>query len=189
MDMATWVQILDEVICIYHCTNALWRGMVLTIPSRYGQIAGQTDLLSKLVHAEELVNKYIHTLTLCRHWIQSRGPTKSNEWLGWMERERERVCVCVCIKGPRAISKTWWLLLLFRYHSDFTLLVKLEKWQSAQTIALYAFSLHMLTLLSVDEILLPRYTNRFIDFKGSPLKVKVDPFCLKHTNTVLFAFM
>ena len=37
-----------------------------------------------------LTKKDLHTSALCGHWMQSRGPAKSDQGLGWMERERER---------------------------------------------------------------------------------------------------
>ena len=37
------------------------------------------------------------------------------------------------------------------------------------SIGVHAFALHMLTSFSVDEILLPRYVNWSINFKGLPL--------------------
>ena len=39
---------------------------------------------------------------------------------------------------------------------------------------------HMLTLLAVDEILLPRYVNRSTNFRGQPLRVDRIPSRLKH---------
>ena len=55
-------------------------------------------------------------------------------------------------------------------------------------IAVQVFASHMLTSLSVDEILLPRYINLSTNFRGLLLKVKISP-CLKHMKSVLFAFM
>ena len=43
----------------------------------------------------------------------------------------------------------------------------------------YAFIWHILTSLSIDEILLPRYVNMCTIFRGLPLKVKMAPYCLK----------
>ena len=51
----------------------------------------------------------------------------------------------------------------------------------------HAFPMHMLTTLLVDEILLPRYVNWFINFRGLPLKVEMTP-CWKHRNSILFVF-
>ena len=44
------------------------------------------------------------------------------------------------------------------------------------SIEVCVFTRHMLTLLSVDEILLPRYVNWFTNFRGLPLKVEM-AFC------------
>ena len=44
----------------------------------------------------------------------------------------------------------------------------------------------MLTSLSLDEMLLPRYVNWSTNSKGMPLRVEMAPSCLKHTNSVLF---
>ena len=47
-------------------------------------------------------------------------------------------------------------------------------------IAVLAFAKGMLTSLSVDEILLPRYMNLTTIFRGFPLRVKIAPSRLKH---------
>ena len=54
-------------------------------------------------------------------------------------------------------------------------------------IAFHTFAKCMLTSLSVDEMLLPRYVNWSTNFRGSSLKVEVVPYCLKHmySNSVL----
>ena len=43
--------------------------------------------------------------------------------------------------------------------------------------------------LSVDEILLLRYVNYSINFRGLPLTVEMALSHLKHMNSVLFTFM
>ena len=50
------------------------------------------------------------------------------------------------------------------------------------------FPMRALTLLSVDEILLPRYVNCSTGFKGLLLSVEMSPFFLKHMNSVLSEF-
>ena len=47
----------------------------------------------------------------------------------------------------------------------------------------------MLTLLSVDKILLPKYVKESNNFRGLPLNVEMTPSCLKHRNFVLSVFM
>ena len=49
----------------------------------------------------------------------------------------------------------------------------------SQSIAVHAFLTCLLTSLSVDKILLPRYVNLFTNFKGSPFNVEMDtnPCC------------
>ena len=54
-------------------------------------------------------------------------------------------------------------------------------------IAHHAFAMCMLILLSVDEILLPKYGNLSTYSRGLPLKVEMAPSCLKHMGYVLFA--
>ena len=49
-------------------------------------------------------------------------------------------------------------------------------------------AMSMLTSLSVDEILLPRYVNWSTYFSGLALKVDMASSCLKHMNSVLFTF-
>ena len=45
----------------------------------------------------------------------------------------------------------------------------------------YTFSMHILTSLSVDEILLPRYVNLSTNFRGLPLKVDMAQFIILYT--------
>ena len=47
-------------------------------------------------------------------------------------------------------------------------------------VADHAFPIHVLTSLSVDEILLPRYVNCSTGFRGLPLSMEMSPFFLKH---------
>ena len=56
------------------------------------------------------------------------------------------------------------------------------------SIAVYAFPLHMFILLSVDEILLPRYVKRSTHFSGLPFNEEMSPSWLKDMNSVLFDF-
>ena len=56
------------------------------------------------------------------------------------------------------------------------------------SIGLHAFARHMLTPLSVNEMLLPRYMNWSTNSRGLPLRVEMVPFYLKHMYSVLFAF-
>ena len=55
-------------------------------------------------------------------------------------------------------------------------------------IAVHAFAHRMLTLLSVDEILLPRYVNCSINFNGLSPRVEVTPFLLK-TPELCFVYI
>ena len=50
------------------------------------------------------------------------------------------------------------------------------------SIEVYAFLRRILTSLSVDETLLPKYINLSTNFKGLPLRVEMAPSCLKHMN-------
>ena len=52
----------------------------------------------------------------------------------------------------------------------------------------HAFTKRMMISLSVDEMFLQRYMNISTDFSDLPLRVVMAPFCLKHVNSVLFAF-
>ena len=56
------------------------------------------------------------------------------------------------------------------------------------SIVVHVFSLHILILISVDEILLTKFVNGLTNLGGLPLNVKIIPFCLKYLNSVLFAF-
>ena len=56
------------------------------------------------------------------------------------------------------------------------------------SIAVHAFAMSMLTLLSVDEILLPKYVNFSTDFKGLPLSVEMTLSRSKYMYSVLFGF-
>ena len=54
------------------------------------------------------------------------------------------------------------------------------------TIAVHVIARLILTSLSVDEKLLPRYVNLFTNFRGLSLTVKMAPSGLKHMYCVLF---
>ena len=56
------------------------------------------------------------------------------------------------------------------------------------SIIVYVFPMRMLTSLQVDEILLPRYVNKSLNFRGLPLKMEMITSNLKHINSVLFVF-
>ena len=53
------------------------------------------------------------------------------------------------------------------------------------SIAIYAFPMRMLILLSVDKILLPRYMKWSTNFRGLSFSVELTPFCLKYINFAL----
>ena len=52
-----------------------------------------------------------------------------------------------------------------------------------QSIAVHAFPMHLLTFLSVDEILLPRDVNWSTNFSGLSFNVGMVPCYLKHMNS------
>ena len=56
-------------------------------------------------------------------------------------------------------------------------------------IAVHFFVRYILTSLSVDETLLPRYVNLSTNFRGPPFRVEMAFSQLKHICSVLFAFM
>ena len=56
------------------------------------------------------------------------------------------------------------------------------------SIAFHTFARHMLTCISVDKMLLPKYVNWSTNFRGLSLKVETAHFCLKHKCSVLFVF-
>ena len=56
------------------------------------------------------------------------------------------------------------------------------------SIAFLAIAKHMLTSLSVDEILLMRYVNWSTNFRGLPLKVEMAPSSIEHIISVLYSF-
>ena len=57
------------------------------------------------------------------------------------------------------------------------------------SIVIYNFPVHILSLLSVDEILILRYVNWSISLRGLPFNVEMVPCCLKHMNSVLSEFI
>ena len=65
--------------------------------------------------------------------------------------------------------------------SDFWMINNLLK-------TVHAITRHILTSLSVDEILLPRCVNLSTNFRGLPLNVEMASSHLKHINSVLFTF-
>ena len=56
------------------------------------------------------------------------------------------------------------------------------------SIAVYTFLMRLLTLLSVDAIIQPRYVNRSINFRGFPFNVEITPFGLNNMNSILSRF-
>ena len=56
------------------------------------------------------------------------------------------------------------------------------------SIAIHDIAMRMLTSLSEDKILLPRYVNFSTNLIDLPFKVEMVPFRLKFMNSVLFAF-
>ena len=52
-----------------------------------------------------------------------------------------------------------------------------------QSIAVHALPMSVLILLSVDEILLPRYMNLSTSFRGLPFNNKMEPSWLKHADS------
>ena len=55
-------------------------------------------------------------------------------------------------------------------------------------IAVYAFSMHMLILLSVNEMLFPRYVKWSTNFIVLSFNVEMAPSCLNRINSVLSEF-
>ena len=55
-------------------------------------------------------------------------------------------------------------------------------------IAIHVFPMHILTSLSVDEILLQRYVNNSINFRDLPFNMEIALSFLKHMNSVLSEF-
>ena len=56
-----------------------------------------------------------------------------------------------------------------------------------QSIAVYAYSNHILMSFSVDEMLLLKYINLSTDFREPPLRMEMSPFWVKHIYSVLSA--
>ena len=75
-------------------------------------------------------------------------------------------------------------LLLERNH---VLFYRIEDMFDCQSIAVSVSARRMLTSLSVDEIMLPKYANFSINFRGLPLRLKMAPR-LKLTSNIFFAF-
>ena len=57
-----------------------------------------------------------------------------------------------------------------------------------QSIAVYAFAWRILTSLSVDETLLPRYVKFSTNFRGPPFRVEMAPSRIKFMYSLLFEF-
>ena len=70
----------------------------------------------------------------------------------------------------------------FFIKSDFHSVINLSK-------AVLALPMHMLTLLSVDEILLLGYVNWSTNFRGLLFHEEMAPFGLKRMNSVLSDFI
>ena len=56
-------------------------------------------------------------------------------------------------------------------------------------IAIHALPMRMLISLSVDEILLPRYMNWFINFRGLPFNKKMTLSCLRHERRFIWVYI
>ena len=82
------------------------------------------------------------------------------------------------IDTTAAWKKSLFILLV---RSDFNMINSL-------LIAAHAFTRCILTSLSIDEMLLPRYMNLSTDFRELPFRVEMAPSCLKHMYSVLFVF-
>ena len=72
--------------------------------------------------------------------------------------------------------------LILSDRSDFYIIDSLS-------IAVNAFTKRILTSLSVDEMLLPRYVNLSTNFRGLLFRVETAPSRLKHMCFISFAFM
>ena len=57
-----------------------------------------------------------------------------------------------------------------------------------QLKAFHTFIKDMLTPISVDEMLLPRYVNWSTNFRDLPLYLQMASSCLKHIHSVLLLF-
>ena len=57
------------------------------------------------------------------------------------------------------------------------------------SIAHITFLMLIITSISVDEILLPRYVNCLTNFRCLPLEVEIAPSCLKQFNAVSSPFL
>ena len=56
------------------------------------------------------------------------------------------------------------------------------------SIVVCAFPMHILTSLSVDEILVSKYVNQCTNFRGLPLKVEMAPSYFKFIHVKANAF-
>ena len=79
------------------------------------------------------------------------------------------------------VELTWLQLgrisVLFYQSSDFHTVINLS-------VTVQVLPMHMLTLLSVDEILLPRYVNQSINFSGEKWSIGLEVFIhQEHFNT------
>ena len=98
---------------------------------------------------------------------------------------------CLCVLSPsmwsiRSVVLTRALLgrnwrFISSDRSDFHMINSLST-------SVNAFARRILTSLSEDEILLPRYVSLSTRFRGRPLRVKVVRSWLRHMYSVLFTF-
>ena len=117
------------------------------------------------------------SLMLCE--IEGKWPYSQSSHLGFSLR-----ALLKSMQGNHTIVPTWLQLgripILFSQRVNFHIVNKLS-------IAVHAFLMHILTSLSVDEILLPSYAKWSTDFQGLLFNVMA-PSSLKHTKSVLFEF-
>ena len=86
------------------------------------------------------------------------------------------MCMCVCVYMCVYVYIYIFILcFIFLDRLDFHMIDNLS-------VAFQAFARHMLTSLSVDEMLPPTYVNSSTNFRGLSLRVEVAPFCYENSR-------
>ena len=115
----------------------------------------------------EIAGKWIYSCCLVGSWICSKQYAVS-----W--------CISHLAFSPDTLLKSKWCCHTDTArawkNSSFTLSKRLNFHMiSNLSIVVYAFPTHTLTSLSINEILLLRYGNEFIDFRSLPFSVDMAP--------------
>ena len=140
-------------VCSYFTTSGSASLLCISWFVRW-EVSGST--VAVLKSAASYICSKQHTAYLCSsHWAFSEGVLLGSKW-----------CSYIILL---TLLQLWRILVLFYQRSDFKLSITDE-----------ALPMHMLKSFSIDEILLPKYLNWFINFSSLSFNNEISPASLKH---------